>query len=306
MRCVIVGYGYWGKIIERYVRESADFTLVGICSPRLSGAPTLRELVEDGGIAAAIVCTPTDTHFEIVSYLLENGIHVFCEKPLCKQLSQTKELYARAREHGVTLFADYIYTVSPSVCAMRDAVRDREELGAPLYVRMEIAQFGRFYKTDDVFAVLGVHMLSVLGHVFDVSCGEVRILETKALRRNENGLAEAGWARFSMPKLSGEISCSLLAHEKQRRVELYCERGLVVFDMLGEKTMLAICHRKTEEGYEEKVLCEYCFDEGNNLSRALSRFAEDIRKGESSSESVAVLVADCLEQIGYGMDEEMI
>lgn len=298
MRCAIVGYGYWGKIVEKYVKESEHLQLVGICEPHLPETVKLETLVEEKKIDAAIVCTPIATHFEITRYLLEHGIHVFCEKPLCKESVKVRKLYEIAREKGVLLYTDYIYTVSPSINALKTFLKENEhKLGQAVYMNMVIEQFGRFYPEDDVFAVIGVHMLSVIAYVFDTEPGDIRILSSTPLRKNKTGLTEAGIVQFAVGNMTGKIECSLLSHDKKRRIEVLCESGLLVFDMLGEHTIQVFYHVEEEGAYREELLCQFCYDESNNLKAVFDAFAAAAETMDMSNEKIAIQVAESLEQI---------
>ena len=298
MRCAIIGYGYWGQIVEKYVKESELLELVGICDPYLPQAVKLESLVEEKKIDAAIVCTPIDTHFEVTKYLLENKIHVFCEKPLCKESMQVKELYDTARTNRVLLYTDYIYTVSPSVNAMKKYLKEKEpELGKAVYVNMAIEQFGKFYPDDNVFDVIGVHMLSVIAYVFDTKPGDIHIRSTELLQKNEYGLTESGIVRFTFGNVEGKIECSLLAHDKKRRVEIICESGLIIFDMLGSNTIQVIRHEQYAGAYREEVLYQFCYDESNNLKNVFAEFIRAVETLDMSNEKVAIQVAESLQLI---------
>jgi predicted dehydrogenase len=60
-----------------------------------------------GAIAAAAraahVCTPLDTHDEVVSALVDAGVHVLVEKPLSETAESTAALVAQAESRGVVL-----------------------------------------------------------------------------------------------------------------------------------------------------------------------------------------------------------
>ena len=115
MKCVLIGYGYWGKILERYIKESSFFKLSGIYDPLLEDKLEMTEILTDKSIECAFVCNPIDEHYSTVKLLLEHGKHVFCEKPLSKKLEESMELLNLAKKNNLTLFTDYIYTVSPSI-----------------------------------------------------------------------------------------------------------------------------------------------------------------------------------------------
>ena len=79
MRCVLFGYGYWGKIVERYIQQSEEFELTGIIDPHYEPHAELNEVLDSRAVDCAFVCVPVRQHYQIVKRLLEHKIHVFCE-----------------------------------------------------------------------------------------------------------------------------------------------------------------------------------------------------------------------------------
>lgn len=101
IKVAVIGHGHLGKWHAQKVESISDSELVAIVDPSIEGQKELKSQypkailatkVEDiiDQIDAAIVVTPTSTHFELVKMLLENDKHVFCEKPLCSNLEQAK------------------------------------------------------------------------------------------------------------------------------------------------------------------------------------------------------------------------
>lgn len=54
-------------------------------------------------VDAAIVCTPPNSHFEVVKHFLENGIHVLCEKPLTVDSKGAQDLVKLSESKGLHL-----------------------------------------------------------------------------------------------------------------------------------------------------------------------------------------------------------
>lgn len=67
----------------------------------------------DSGIHAIDICTPTESHFELITLALKEGKDVFCEKPLCKSLQEAIQLKELATEIGRVVMVGYIYRFSP-------------------------------------------------------------------------------------------------------------------------------------------------------------------------------------------------
>ncbi len=95
LRFGVIGYGYWGPNIVRNLRALEGCEVVGVCdqSPacrkRVQGGTSrgagllsdYRELMTSPNVDAIAVITPVWTHYELAKAALENGKHVFVEKP---------------------------------------------------------------------------------------------------------------------------------------------------------------------------------------------------------------------------------
>src|SRR6202046_1743739 len=90
----VIGYGYWGPNVVRNLDRLDEGKVVGVCdispSARKKGAkghPDVRgtyhasELMTSPEIDAIAVVTPVWTHYDLAKAALENGKHIFVEKP---------------------------------------------------------------------------------------------------------------------------------------------------------------------------------------------------------------------------------
>jgi predicted dehydrogenase len=77
---------------------------------------------------AAHVCTPPESHGALVRSLLDNGIHVVCEKPLAPTATEVAALYDRAREGGRELCPVHQFTCQQGVVAAREHLDEIGEL----------------------------------------------------------------------------------------------------------------------------------------------------------------------------------
>ena len=67
-------------------------------------------------------CTPNGMHYELNKYIMEQGIHVYCEKPLAITLEQGEELVRIAREKKVAAGVNFNYRNNAMVQEMRERV----------------------------------------------------------------------------------------------------------------------------------------------------------------------------------------
>ena len=94
IRVGVIGYGYWGPVVARNFQAADGCQLAAICDANPTAQERARkafpgvlvtgdaaEIVRSPGIDAVAVITPVWTHFELAKAALENGKHVFVEKP---------------------------------------------------------------------------------------------------------------------------------------------------------------------------------------------------------------------------------
>ncbi len=114
LRVALLGAGRIGQEHSRTLIADPRVQVVAVCDPRLGVARQMaatipgatatdesREILSSSGVDAIIICTPTDTHAE----LIEEGAHahkaVFCEKPVALDLQRTKQALQVVEESGV-------------------------------------------------------------------------------------------------------------------------------------------------------------------------------------------------------------
>src|SRR5215472_10895646 len=122
IRFGVVGYGYWGPNIVRNLRSLDSAQVVSICDTnpavlqraahaypgvRLTSDP--YELLRASDVDAVAVITPVWTHFELAKAALENGKHVFVEKPFTSNAEQGEELIDLADRSGLKIMVDHTF-----------------------------------------------------------------------------------------------------------------------------------------------------------------------------------------------------
>jgi predicted dehydrogenase len=88
------------------------------------GAMADAESKREDGIDAVTIVTPTDSHYKIARKLLEAGINVICDKPLCLSVVEARELRALAERGGLILCLTHNYSGYAMVRHAARMVRD--------------------------------------------------------------------------------------------------------------------------------------------------------------------------------------
>ncbi|MGB3160098.1 MAG: Gfo/Idh/MocA family oxidoreductase [Carnobacterium sp.] len=80
---------------------------------------TVEELI-DSKVDAALICTPSPTHFELTKKLLENGVHVYIDKPIAMNLNETKEIVQLAKEKELIAMVGFNRRFAPMITALKN------------------------------------------------------------------------------------------------------------------------------------------------------------------------------------------
>lgn len=87
-------------------------------------AATVDEIASDAAINGVLVCTPTDTHADLIEKFARAGKHVFCEKPVDLEISRAQEVVDIAQKAGVKLMLGFNRRYDPGFAAARKAITD--------------------------------------------------------------------------------------------------------------------------------------------------------------------------------------
>ncbi len=73
-----------------------------------------EDVVKDPDVDLVDITTPNSLHYVMAKEALENGKHVFCEKPLCISSAESKELAALAKQKGVVNYVGFSNVMNPA------------------------------------------------------------------------------------------------------------------------------------------------------------------------------------------------
>jgi len=136
LKVVQIGVGGWGKNHSRVLSEFG--VLSAVCDANSERAEefgkkysvnfydSFESLLEQEEFDAALVCTPTFTHSDITTRLIENKKHVFVEKPMTYLSEDGQNLIELAKRNKVILTCGYIERFNPAVASVKDFIKSQK------------------------------------------------------------------------------------------------------------------------------------------------------------------------------------
>ncbi len=132
----VLGYGRIGKIHLDSVRKNENVDVVSVCDPQgeilpkeLPGYSNYRDLIAQERPDAVVICTPTPTHVDIISYCAERGVHVFCEKPLDLDIGKIQKIQSEVEQSGITVMIGFNRRFDPDFALLKKNI-DEGVIGA--------------------------------------------------------------------------------------------------------------------------------------------------------------------------------
>lgn len=138
---VLFGAGSMGRNHARIIAASGRANLVGIVDPfETNGTaataqyggewyPAAEEALKRAD--AVVVAASTEYHYDIAREILDAGVPVLIEKPICPSLEQTEEILAIAERSGVPVQCGFLERYNAGVLAAQHLIEE------PIYVRAE-------------------------------------------------------------------------------------------------------------------------------------------------------------------------
>ncbi|MGL4444435.1 MAG: Gfo/Idh/MocA family oxidoreductase, partial [Alsobacter sp.] len=137
MRVGLLGAGRIGRIHGLNVVARVDAELVAVADAMpdaaaalaaASGAKvaTAEAILSDSGIDAVLICTPTDTHADLIEAAVAAGKAVFCEKPVDLDAARIRRCLAAVERSGQPLMIGFNRRFDPSFAALEARLRAGE------------------------------------------------------------------------------------------------------------------------------------------------------------------------------------
>src|SRR5260370_28580378 len=177
IRVGVIGYGYWGPNVVRNLQGLDSACVEIVCDkspaalarvrktyPGILTTTDANEVLRSPHVDAVAVITPVWTHYELAKTALENGKHVFVEKPLTSNTAQAEELIELAARKNLTIMVDHTFLFTGAVRKIRE-LTENGVLGNLYYYDSLRVNLGLFQHDVSVIWDLAPHDLSIMDHL---------------------------------------------------------------------------------------------------------------------------------------------
>jgi predicted dehydrogenase len=244
----VFGAGHLGKIHIRCLLQSEQYELVGFYDADAANAakvatelsvisfPSAAALLAE--IAVADIVTPTFAHFDIAKTALQQGKHVFIEKPVTQTVAEADELLAIAKANNLQVAVGHVERFNPALLAIQ------KEHIAPKFVEgHRLSTFNPRGTDVSVVLDLMIHDLDIILH----------LVQSKVKTVQANGVAivsptaDIANARIEFENGTvANLTASRISMKQMRKIRLFQPDAYISLDFLDKKAEIVRLYNETQ------------------------------------------------------------
>jgi myo-inositol 2-dehydrogenase / D-chiro-inositol 1-dehydrogenase len=134
-KLALLGAGRIGKVHARAIAEDKRAKLVAVVDAMPAAAQAIADsagcrvstvdaVEADPAIDAVIICTPTNTHADLIERFAKAGKAIFCEKPIDLDVARARACLETVRKTGAKVMLGFNRRFDPHFRAVRQAIDD--------------------------------------------------------------------------------------------------------------------------------------------------------------------------------------
>tara|TARA_B110000459_G_C16569755_1_gene475760 strand:+ start:636 stop:1595 length:960 start_codon:yes stop_codon:yes gene_type:complete len=313
----VLGAGHLGKIHLRLLKQSEKYELVGFFDPFKENAEkvakefgyrlfdSIEELIT--AVEVVDIVTPTLSHFDCAKMAIENGRHIFIEKPITKTVLEAEAIKTLASQFHVQGQVGHVERFNPAFTAVKD------KIDTPMFIETHrLAEFNPRGTDVPVVLDLMIHDIDIILSVIDSKVKNVHASGISVISETP----DIANARIEFENgCVANLTASRISMKNMRKTRFFQKDAYISVDFLEKKSeivrMKDVPNNPDEfamilqnaEGIKKQIYFDNPEIENNNaILDELESFADAIENGTKPIVSlrqgadalrVAQMIIDC-------------
>lgn len=180
VRVIQIGVGGFGISWLEILHQFKDIEIVGVVDVAEENIAQAKSLLGQENVAyftnhldafsavpadVAVIITPPQTHKKLAMDALENGLHVFMEKPIAHTYNEATELFVKSKAFDQFVMISQNYRWRPEIETVRQAIAENL-IGKVEYVEWSFRRATQFGGWRDQYEEILIEDMSI--HHFDL------------------------------------------------------------------------------------------------------------------------------------------
>ena len=283
----VIGFGYWGKILCKNLRDSKKSLIVFDISKQIRGearrkgfqaADSLEQILRSDKIKFLIIATSPSSHDVLVKKGLEYNKHILVEKPFGSCWKDKTFLFRKAKKQNKVLMIDYSFIYSPGFQKLKELMMDSKMKSyESLRMNSQLPVWNTTLSED-----LIIHDLSMLVEIIPslplyCSCQPLEMNNSDVFQTALVSITGSNWRSF--------IYASRAFSEKKRLVFIKSSKKDIEFREIDRKHFVRLIDTKDNKEIclKGKSSLEFMFEEFFNRISGKSELDDFVRYSKITS-----------------------
>lgn len=281
VRIAVIGAGRMGQYHAKHLSQNRRAQLVGIVDTDASRVQTTARRFRTqafqnvselfGKIDAAVIATPTPSHYHVGKLLLGARVSCLIEKPLAANLAEAEELITLAEKHKRVLQVGHIERFNPAV------IEAARHIHAPQFI--EVNRLGPYDpRVADIGVVMDlmIHDLDIVLFLVGEEATRVEAFGARVLSNHED------IAKVRLHFKNGciaDLSASRVSLKKYRRIRIFQKDAYLSLDYADQKLMVYRKKSAVVKSLTDIQALRPRLKKGDPLALELAHFLQCVQEG---------------------------
>jgi predicted dehydrogenase len=221
--------------------------------PSMAVTNNVDDILCSPEIDAVAIVTPISHHFPLAKKALENGKHVFVEKPFTASVPEAEQLIELAERKNLQIMVDHTFLFNGAVRKIHELMQ-ADTLGRLYYYDSTRVNLGIFQHDANVVWDLAPHDLSIIDYLIAdepeavVATGETHV----------NGVEDMAFVTIYFPnKVIAHLNVNWLSPVKVRTTLLGGEKRMLVWNDLEADEKIKVYDKGVESSESTELRVSY-------------------------------------------------
>jgi len=246
VRFGLLGAGRIGKVHARAVTGNPQAKLVAVADAMPAAAEaiaaqygcavrSIEAILAADDIDAVVICTPTDTHADLIEAFTNAGKAVFCEKPIDLSIARVKACLATVRANKGVLMVGFNRRFDPHFRAVRAEI-DKGSIGAVEMVTITSRDPGAppvdyIARSGGIFRDMTIHDFDMARFLLGEEVAEVSAMAAVLVDPAIGKAGDSDSVQVMLKTASGKMA--LISNSRRatygydQRIEVHGSKGVV-------------------------------------------------------------------------------
>ena len=292
IRVGVIGLGYLGKFHYQKYKLNRSVNLTSVVDQQIENldfidckkiikTDTYENIIEN--VDAVSIVTPTNTHYKIAKFFLENKKHVLLEKPMTETVPQANKLNSLAKRNKCILQIGHLEQFNPAVKKLKQSFKN------PQFIEVHrLCQFNPRANDVDVVLDLMIHDIDIVMSLVKKRIKKISVSGKKII----TDLTDIANVRIEFSdNIIANLTASRISAKNERKMRIFSNKAYYSIDFINSELKQLIKNDKNK--FITKV---FKFKKADSLKEEINNFintcyGKDISMTDGVAGEIALKVA---------------